>query len=84
MQLALGVGGGLDRRTPGGQPHRQRRPVTGGSRLGEAVAAQGFTGRPGGVQRVRLGAMAAGGPPRTVQLHHLLGMSARNRVSPAP
>jgi hypothetical protein len=28
MQLALGVGGGLDRRTPGGQPHRQRRPVT--------------------------------------------------------
>jgi hypothetical protein len=62
LQLALGVGGGLDRRTPGGQPHRQRRPLTGGPWLGEAVAAQGLTGRPGGVQRVGRGAVAAGGP----------------------
>ena len=40
VELALAVGGGLNRRASGGQPHRQRRPVTGRSRLGEPVATQ--------------------------------------------
>jgi hypothetical protein len=31
VQLALGVGGGLDRRAPGGQPHLERRAMAGGA-----------------------------------------------------
>ena len=42
--------------------------------LGELVAAQGLTGGPGGIQRVGLGAVAAGGSLGPVQLHHLLGV----------
>jgi hypothetical protein len=75
VELALGVGGGLDRRTPGSQPHRQRRSVAGRSGLGELVAAQGLTGRPDRIQRIGLGAVAAGGSLGPVQLHHLLAMS---------
>jgi hypothetical protein len=84
MQLALGVGGGLDRRAPGSQPHRQCRSVAGRSGLGEPVAGQGFAGRPGRIQRVGLGAVAAGGPLGSVQLHHLLGLSLEEPVRPAP
>jgi hypothetical protein len=62
VQLALGVAGGLDRRAAGGQPHRQRRTLPGGTRLGELLTAQGFAGRPGGIERVGLGTVAAGGP----------------------
>jgi hypothetical protein len=75
VELALGVGGSLDRRTPLGQPHRQRRPLASGTRLGELVAAQGLTGRPGGVQRIGLGAVAAGSSLGPVQLHHPLGLA---------
>jgi len=42
VELALGVGGGLDRGAAGGQPHRQRHAMAGGTRLGELVATQGF------------------------------------------
>jgi hypothetical protein len=48
--------------------------MSGRSGLGELVAAQGLTGGPGGVQRVGLGAVAAGGSLGPVQLHHLLGL----------
>jgi hypothetical protein len=48
--------------------------VAGRSGLGELVAAQGLTGGPGGVQRVGLGAVAAGGSLGPVQLHHSFGM----------
>jgi hypothetical protein len=71
----LGVAGGLDRRAAGGQPHRQRRALPGGPRLGQLVAAQGLAGRPGGIQRVGLGTVAAGGPFGPVQLHHLLSVA---------
>jgi hypothetical protein len=70
--VAAGVGDGLDRRTPGGQPHRQRRPVAGRSRLGELVAAQRFAGRPDGIEGIGLGAVTASGSLGPVQLHHLL------------
>jgi hypothetical protein len=75
MELPLGVGGGLDGRAARGQPRLERRAMSGGAGLGELVAAQGLTGGPGGVQRVGLGPVAAGGPLGPVQLHHLLGMS---------
>jgi hypothetical protein len=48
--------------------------MSGRSGLGELVAAQGLTGGPGGVQRVGLGAVAAGGSLGPVQLHHPLGL----------
>jgi hypothetical protein len=75
VELALGVGGGLDRGAAGGQPHRQRHAKAGGTRLGELVAAQGFAGGSGRVQRVGLGAVAADGPLGPVQLHHPLGLA---------
>jgi hypothetical protein len=75
VQLALGVAGGLDRRAARGQPHRQRRPTPGGTRLGELLAAQGLTSGPGGIQGIGLGAVAAGGPLGPVQLHHLLSVA---------
>jgi hypothetical protein len=43
--------------------------------LGELLTAQGFAGGPGGVQRVGLGPVAAGGPLGPIQLHHPLVMS---------
>jgi hypothetical protein len=61
VELALGVGGGLDGRAPCGQPHRQGGALAGGAGLGELVAAEGFAGRPDGVQRVGLGTVPAGG-----------------------
>jgi hypothetical protein len=45
------------------------------SGLGELVAAQGLTGRPDRIQRIGLGAVAAGGSLGPVQLHHVLAMS---------
>jgi hypothetical protein len=74
VELALGIGGGLDRRAAGGQPHRQRRALASRAGLGELVTTQGFAGCPGRVQRVGLGAVAAGGSLGSVQLHHLLGV----------
>jgi hypothetical protein len=74
VELSLGVGGGLDGGAARGQPGLERRAVAGRSGLGELVAAQGLTGGPGGIQRVGLGAVAAGGSLGPVQLHHLLGM----------
>jgi hypothetical protein len=38
----------------------------------------------GHILTVGLGAMAAGGALRPVQFDHLLGVAARDRVSPAP
>jgi hypothetical protein len=84
MELALGVGGRLDRRAAGGQPHRQRRALASRSGLGELVTTQRFAGGPGGIQRVGLGAVAAGGPLGPVQLHDLLGVGGQERVRPAP
>ena len=75
VELALAVGGGLDGRAGGGQPHRQRRPVPSGPWLGELVAAQGLAGRPDRIQGVGPGAVAAGGPLGPVQLSHLLGLT---------
>jgi len=77
MQQALGVGGSLNRGAAGGQPHRQRRTVAGRSGLGELVAAQGLASCSGGIQRVRFGAAAAGGPLGPVQLHHLLSLGLK-------
>jgi hypothetical protein len=77
MQLALRVGGGLDRGAARGQPRRQRRAVSRGAGLGELVAAQGLTGSPGGVQGIRAGAVAAGGSLGPVQLHHLLSVGGQ-------
>ena len=59
--VALGVAGGLDGRAPGGQPHRERGSWTGRLGLGQLITAQHFAGGPDRVQRIRLGAMAAGG-----------------------
>jgi hypothetical protein len=44
-----------------------------GAWLGEVVAAQGLAGRPGRIQGIGLGTVAASGPLGPVQLHHLLG-----------
>jgi hypothetical protein len=77
VELALGVGGGLDRRAACRQPHRQRRPLASRSGLGELVTTQRLAGGPGGIQRVGLGAVASGGPLGPVQLHDLLGVRAQ-------
>jgi hypothetical protein len=84
VELALGITGGLDRRTAGRQPHRQRGPWPGRPGLGQLVTAQSLAGGPGRIQRVGLGPVAAGGPLGPIQLDHLLVMACRNRVSPAP
>jgi hypothetical protein len=42
--------------------------------LGKLVTAQRLAGRPGRIQRVGLGAVAAGGPPGPIQFYDLLGM----------
>jgi hypothetical protein len=52
--------------------------------LGEVVAAQGLAGGPGGVQRVGLGAVAAGDPLGPVQLDHLFGVGMQEPGQPAP
>jgi hypothetical protein len=75
VQLPLGVGAGLDCGSARGQSRLERRAMAGGAGLGELFAAQGLTGRPGGVQRVGLGAVAAGSSLGSVQLDHLLGLS---------
>jgi hypothetical protein len=62
VQLALGVGGGLDRAAARGQSHLKRRALAGRSGLSELITAQGFAGGSGRVQRVGLGAVAAGRP----------------------
>jgi hypothetical protein len=77
VELALGVGGRLDRRAPCGQPHRQCRAMAGRAGLGELVTGQGLAGRPGGVQGIGLGAVAAGGSLGSVQLQDLLGLSGQ-------
>jgi hypothetical protein len=82
VELALGVGGGLDGRAAGGQPHRQRRAVAGRSGLGEVVAAQGLAGRSDRIQGVGLGAVAAGGPLGPVQLDHLFGVAIQEPGQP--
>jgi hypothetical protein len=51
--------------------------MAGGAGLGEPVAAQGLTGRPGGIQGVGLGAVVAGGPPGPIQFYDLLGVSSQ-------
>jgi hypothetical protein len=84
VELALGVAGGLDRRAAGGQADRQRGPGSGRSWLGELVAAEGFAGGPGRIQRVGPGAVAAGGPLGPVQLHHPLVMGSQEPAQPAP
>src|SRR5215211_8831501 len=84
MQLSLGVGGRLDRGAARRQPHRHRRAMAGRSGLGELLAGQGLAGRPGGVQGVGPGAVAAaarlGRSPSTT----CSWWAARNRVRPAP
>ena len=45
--------------------------MTSRSWLGEVVAAQGLAGRPGRIQGIGLGTMAAGGPLGPVQLDNL-------------
>jgi hypothetical protein len=84
MQLALGVGSGLDRRAPCCQPDRERGPIAGGTRLSEPVTAQGLTSRPSRIDRVGLGAVAAGGPLGPIQLDHLLVLSAQESGQAAP
>ena len=74
VELALGVARSLDRRAAGGRPHRHRRAMTSRSGLGELVTTQGFAGRPDRIQGVGPGAVAAGGPLGSVQLHHPLGL----------
>ena len=71
MQRSLGVGGRLDRGAARRQPHRHRRAMAGRSGLGELLAGQGLAGRPGGVQGVGLGAVAAGSSLGPVPLHNL-------------
>jgi hypothetical protein len=56
--------------------------VAGGPWLGELVAAQGLAGRPGGIQGVGLGAVAAGGPLGPVQLHHLFVVGGQEPGQP--
>ena len=72
VELALGVGGGLDGRAAGRQPHRQRGSWPGRPGLGELVTAQSLAGGPGRIQRVGLGAVAAGCSLGPVQLNNLL------------
>jgi hypothetical protein len=82
VELALGVAGSLDRRAAGGQPHRQRGSWTGRSGLGQLLTAQDLASGPDGVQRIGLGAMAAGGPLGSIQLHYLLGVSMQEPGQP--
>ena len=77
VQLPLGVGGGLNRRAACRQPHRQRRSLPSGSWLGELVTTKRFARCPGGIDRVGLGAVAAGGALGPIQLHHLLGVGVQ-------
>jgi hypothetical protein len=56
--------------------------VTSRSWLGEVVAAKRLAGRPGRIQGIGLGTMAAGGPLGAVQLHHLLGVTMEESGQP--
>jgi hypothetical protein len=82
VELALGVAGGLDRGAAGGQLYLERCSVPGGTRLSEVLTTQGFTGGPGRVQRVGLGAVTAGCSLGPVQLHHLLGRGVQEPGQP--
>ena len=82
VQLALGVAGGLDRGAAGRQPHRQGGSWTGRSGLGELITAEGLAGGPDRVQRIRLGAMAAGSPRGPIQLHNLFLVGSQEPGQP--
>jgi hypothetical protein len=84
VELSLGVAGGLDRGAAGRQPDLERCSVPCGTRLSELVAAQGLAGGSGGVQRVGLGAVAAGCSLGPVQLNDLLMVSMQEPGQPAP
>jgi hypothetical protein len=77
-----GVAGGLDRGAAGRQPDLERCSVPCGTRLSELVAAQGLAGGSGGVQRVGLGAVAAGCSLGPVQLNDLLMVSMQEPGQP--
>jgi hypothetical protein len=62
VELALGVGGGLNRGAARGQPRLERRPRPGRGWLGETVAAEGFTGGSDGVDRIGFGPRGGGQP----------------------
>jgi hypothetical protein len=51
--------------------------------VGQLIATRHLAGGPGRVQRIRLGAVAAGGPLGPVQLHHLLGVNGQEPGQPS-
>jgi hypothetical protein len=84
MELALGVAGGLDGRAAGSQPHRERGSWSGRSGLGQLITTERLAGGPDRIQRVGLGAVAAGGALWPVQFDHLLGVGGQRPGQPGP
>jgi hypothetical protein len=66
--LALGGGGGVDGRASGGEAHGQRCALAWGTGLSEVLAGEGLASGSDGVEGVGLGAVAAGGTVRAVEL----------------
>ena len=73
-----------DHRFSGAQEHAQRLPLPTSSRFPQVLAPQGFAGGPDRIERIRLGAVAAGRPARTVDVDDALvgGGEGRGQTGP--